>query len=112
MTASFLAVADMAAFLPFLNAIFLKKLDRAVSFKLPITLAAFRKAIFKRLLPLGILQESTLPPLIYPAKLLIAKQVHIHVFRGVFVDSFVFLFINRKLFSYLFCIRIGQKTSG
>ena len=52
-TASFLAVAEMAAGLPFLNAMRLKKLDGAVSFKFPIALAAFLNAIFKRLLPLG-----------------------------------------------------------
>lgn len=39
-TASFLAVADMAEVLPFLKAIRLKKLERAVSFKLPTASAA------------------------------------------------------------------------
>src|SRR5664279_4024601 len=63
-TASFLAVAEIAAGLPFLNAIRLKKLERAVSFKFPMALAAFLKAIFKRLLPFGILLLSILPPLI------------------------------------------------
>ncbi len=63
-TASFLAVADMAEHLPFLKAIRLKKFESEVSFKLPIALAAFRKAIFSLLLPLGILLLSTFPPLI------------------------------------------------
>jgi len=35
-----------------------------VSFKFPIALAALRKAIFNRLLPLGILFLNTLPPII------------------------------------------------
>ena len=62
MMASFLAVADMAAALPLRKEIRLKKLERCVSFKFPMALAALRKAIFKRLLPLGILLLSTLPP--------------------------------------------------
>ena len=52
-TASFLAVALMAAVLPFRYNIFLKKSARCVSIKLLIALAAFRKAIYKRLLPFG-----------------------------------------------------------
>src|SRR5918996_50544 len=63
-TASFLAVALIAAGLPFLKLIRLKKLDNGVSFKFPIALAALRNAIFNLLLPLGILLLSTLPPLI------------------------------------------------
>jgi hypothetical protein len=57
-TASFLAVAEMAEILPFRKAILLKKFESAVSFKLPIALAAFRKAIFNRLLPFDILLQS------------------------------------------------------
>jgi len=53
MTASFLAVALTAAVRPFRYNTFLKKSDRWVSFKLPMALAAFLSAIFKRLLPLG-----------------------------------------------------------
>ncbi len=45
-TANFLAVAEIAEVLPFLKAIRLKKLERAVSFKLPTTLAACLRAIF------------------------------------------------------------------
>ncbi len=47
-TASFLAVALMADTLPFLKLMRLKKFERGVSFKFPIALAAFRKAIFNR----------------------------------------------------------------
>jgi hypothetical protein len=64
MTASFLAVAEIADTLPLRKAIRLKKSDSAVPFRFPITLAALRSAIFKRLLPLGILLLSTFPPLI------------------------------------------------
>ena len=64
MTASFLAVAEIADVLPLRKAIRLKKLESAVSFKLPTALAACLSAIFKRLLPLGILLLSILPPLI------------------------------------------------
>lgn len=63
-TANFLAVAEIAEVLPFLKAIRLKKLERAVSFKLPTTLAACLRAIFNRLLPFGILLLRILPPLI------------------------------------------------
>ena len=52
-TASFRAVALTATVRPFLKAIRLKKSDKCVSFKLPIALAEFRKAIFSRLLPLA-----------------------------------------------------------
>ncbi len=62
MTASFLAVALTAAVRPFRYNIFLKKSDRWVSFKLPMALAAFLNAIFKRLLPLGTLLLIILPP--------------------------------------------------
>jgi hypothetical protein len=51
-------VAEIADTLPFLNAMLLKKLERAVSFKLPMLLAAFLNAIFKRLLPFGILANQ------------------------------------------------------
>lgn len=61
-TPSFLAVADTAACLPFLKAIFLKKSDKWVSFKLPMALAAWRSAIFSLLLPLGTLLLNTFPP--------------------------------------------------
>jgi hypothetical protein len=63
-TASFLAVALMADTLPFLKLMRLKKFERGVSFKFPIELAALCKAVFNRLLPLGTLLLSTLPPLI------------------------------------------------
>ncbi len=63
-TAIFLAVAVIAACLPFLKAIFLKNFPRSESFKLPTALAAFRSAILSRLLPFGILFDKTLPPLI------------------------------------------------
>ncbi len=63
-TASFLAVALMANTLPFLKLMRLKKLDSGVSFRFQIALAALRKAIFNRLLPLGTLWLSTLPALI------------------------------------------------
>src|SRR4051812_24397856 len=63
-TASFLAVALMADTLPFLKLIRLKKLESGVSFKLPIALAAFLKAILSLLLPLGTLWLKTFPPLI------------------------------------------------
>ncbi len=62
MTPNFLAVALTAACLPFRNATLLKKSDKCVSFRLPIALAFCLKAIFNRLLPLGILLLSTLPP--------------------------------------------------
>jgi hypothetical protein len=45
-TASFLAVAEIAAGLPFLNAIRLKKLERAVSFKFPMALAILLLAAY------------------------------------------------------------------
>jgi len=54
----------MADVLPFRKAIRLKKLESAVSFKLPTALAAFLRAIFNRLLPLGILLLKIFPPLI------------------------------------------------
>src|SRR6476469_8401827 len=60
--ASFLAVALTAAVLPFRYITFLKKSARCVSFKLPMALAAFLKAIFRRLLPLGTLLLIILPP--------------------------------------------------
>jgi len=63
-TASLRAVADIADTRPFLCDILAKKLESAVSFKLPMALAAFLSAILSRLLPLGILLLSTLPPLI------------------------------------------------
>ncbi len=63
MTASFLAVAEIAD-VPLRKAIRLKKLDSAVSFKLPTALAACRRAIFSRLLPFGILLLRIRPPLI------------------------------------------------
>ena len=63
-TASFLAVAVIAACLPFLNAIFLKNFPKSEFFRLPTALAAFRNAIFSLLLPYGIRLESTRPPLI------------------------------------------------
>src|SRR5688572_14300519 len=62
MMASFLAVAEIAAGLPFLKQILLKKLVRWLSFKFPTTLAACRRAILSRLLPLGVWLLSTLPP--------------------------------------------------
>src|SRR3954452_14566724 len=62
MTASFLAVALTAAVLPLRYNTFLKKSDRCVSFKLPIALAALRKAIFNLLLPLGTLLLMIFPP--------------------------------------------------
>ena len=64
-TASFLAVALIAAALPFLKLILAKNSFRGVSFfKFPIELAAFLRAILVRLLPFGIREESTFPPLI------------------------------------------------
>jgi hypothetical protein len=62
--ANFLEVADMAVTFPFRCEILQKKLDRAVSFKFPIALAAFLNAIVNLLLPFGILLDSVLPPLI------------------------------------------------
>jgi hypothetical protein len=41
----------------------LKKFDKWVSFKFPIALAAFLKAILSRLLPLGVFELSNFPPL-------------------------------------------------
>src|SRR5438874_110372 len=63
-TASFLAVALMAAALPFLKLMRLKKFESDVFFKFPIALAALRSAILSLLLPLGIVLFNTLPPLI------------------------------------------------
>jgi len=64
-TASFLAVELIADTLPFLKLIRLKKSYKGVeSFRFPIAFAAFRSDIFKRLLPFGILLDSTFPPLI------------------------------------------------
>jgi len=54
MTAIFRAVAVIAACLPFLYAIFLKNLPKSDFLRLPTDLAAFRKAIFSLLLPLGV----------------------------------------------------------
>ncbi|MBL3658281.1 hypothetical protein [Fulvivirga sediminis] len=64
-TASFLAVALNAETLPYLKLIMLKKSLRGVeSFILLVELAAFRKAIFSRLLPLGTLLDNNFSPLI------------------------------------------------
>jgi hypothetical protein len=63
-TESFLAVADIADIRPFRKAMRLKKLDKAVSLRLPIALVEFLSAIFNRLLPLGILLLRTRPLLI------------------------------------------------
>ncbi len=60
--ASFLTVALTAACRPFRNAIRLKKLDKWVSFKFPMAFTECRKAIFSRLLPLGILLFNIFPP--------------------------------------------------
>ena len=63
-TASFLAVAVMADTRPFLKLILWKKSLRGVlSFKFPIALAAFLRAILSLLLPLPILLDNTFPPL-------------------------------------------------
>ena len=65
MTASFLAVAVMADTRPFLKLILWKKsLSGVLSFKFPMALAAFLKAILSLLLPFPILLDSTFPPLI------------------------------------------------
>ena len=61
-TASFLAVADIAAGRPLLKHTLLKKLDKCVSLRFPIALAALRNAIFNRLLPLAILLLNIFPP--------------------------------------------------
>lgn len=45
-TASFRALAEIAEALPILKAMRLKKLERAVSFKLPTAFAIYLKAIF------------------------------------------------------------------
>jgi hypothetical protein len=71
MIASFLAVAVIAICLPFLKAILLKNLASCPSFKLPIALAAFLSAIFRRPLPLGVFLLKVLPPDI----LLVSKKV-------------------------------------
>ena len=60
--ASFLAVAEIATDLPFLKATRLKKLDKWVSLRLPIALAACLKAILSLLLPFGVLLLRILPP--------------------------------------------------
>jgi hypothetical protein len=60
-TPSFLALALTAAVLPFRYNTFRKKSARCVSLRLPMALAACRKAIFNRLLPFG-----TLPVMIFP----------------------------------------------
>jgi len=67
-TASLRAVADIADTFPYLCDILAKKLDNAVSFKLPMALAALRNAILSRLLPFSILLLNTLPPLVSPLK--------------------------------------------
>ena len=60
--ASFLAVAVMAAVLPFRIAIRMKKLWRLAFLRFPITFAACLRAILSRLLPFGILLLKILPP--------------------------------------------------
>ena len=62
MIASFLAVAVIAAVLPFRMEIRIKKLWRFAFLRFPITFAACLNAIFNRLLPFGILLLSTFPP--------------------------------------------------
>ena len=65
MTASLRAVAEIVDPFPLRKLIRRKKsLSGVESFKLPIALAEFRSAIFKRLLPFGILFHNTFPPLI------------------------------------------------
>ena len=54
MTANFLALAKIAETPPFQKVMRLKKFESAVSFKLPMALAAFLIAILSLLLPLGI----------------------------------------------------------
>ena len=61
MTASFLAVAEIAETLPFLKAMRLKKLEGLYLLNYQMALAAFCTAILSLLLPLGILWLSTLP---------------------------------------------------
>lgn len=64
-TAGFLAVALIADTLPFRRLMRWKKsLSGVESFRLPMALATWRNTVFRRLLPLGILCDSTLPPLI------------------------------------------------
>jgi len=96
-TASLRAVADIADTLPFLCDILAKKLDSAVSFKLPIALAAFRSAILSRLLPFGIflrcLQESLFKAIyIHCGVLTSLYDMHCRV-RGL-ANSFYFLCVG------------------
>lgn len=62
-TVIFPTVTLMAVCPPFLKAIF-KALSQVSILEISYPMAAFRSAILSRLLPCGILFESTLPPLI------------------------------------------------
>jgi len=53
--ANFIAIADIAAGLPFLKAILLKKSDKCVSLRLPIAFTDCRSPIFNLLLPLSVI---------------------------------------------------------
>jgi hypothetical protein len=68
-TASFRAVALIADTLPFLKLILWKKnLNGVEFFKFPIAFAAFIRAIFSRLLPLGTLLDIVSPQFSYYLK--------------------------------------------
>jgi RsiW-degrading membrane proteinase PrsW (M82 family) len=60
-TPNFLAVALTAAVLPFRYNTFFEEVCKMVSFQLPMALAAFLSAIFRRLLPFGTLLLIILP---------------------------------------------------
>src|SRR5436309_2980334 len=65
-TPSFLAVALIAAALPYLKASRLKNLVRGISaFMLPIVLAALRRAVDMTLTPCRMLLPITFPPVIF-----------------------------------------------
>jgi hypothetical protein len=63
-TTTFHPVVIIAAWHPFFKAILMKSLPGSESFRFPYAFARFRSAVFKQLLPLGILLESVFSPLI------------------------------------------------